>query len=275
MARQCRLASPGVLMRLGLAVVFFSVSISWKVAALDEPVANSCSDPSYSWAYNSQGQSPCQVASEVMQPCACSLCNGQSPHSFGLYFNDAQCGTQYSSPPSDGPDIPSWASIQLINDDTFDVAAAKQEAGGAQPSNSASTDGHAALPSTRSPSPHSSDTPDRSPTNPGGSPTPSPSQSSSAAQSSMPSPPTDVCNCWPTIGTSTCCPRSVWPVTSPTDGSTLHHWLPAVFTIWGWLSQYRGPCTTEHVATTNLRLDTVCQRRLSEPHGCYHRWCRS
>ncbi|KAH9894125.1 hypothetical protein C8Q73DRAFT_503776 [Cubamyces lactineus] len=181
-----------------------------KAAALDQPVADSCSDPSYSWAYNAQGQSPCQVASDVIQLCgnsrgdnqcycnpvtyslwaACSLCNGQNPHSFSDYSNDAQCLQEYTHPPLEGANIPSWANIQLINDDTFDVAAAKQEAEGTQSTNSASTNGHTSLPSTRGTSSEINSTPDGSPTNPGGSPAPSPSQSNSPPKSSSPSSPT-------------------------------------------------------------------------------------
>ncbi|KAI0334907.1 hypothetical protein GY45DRAFT_1062648 [Cubamyces sp. BRFM 1775] len=104
-------------------------------------------------ADNSQGQSPCQVATELLQPCgnseglndcycspvtyslwaACVLCNGQSPHSFSDYYGDGFCNQQYKSPPLNGVDVPGWANLELINGDTFDVQAAKKEAGASVP----------------------------------------------------------------------------------------------------------------------------------------------
>ncbi|KAI0334906.1 hypothetical protein GY45DRAFT_1318001 [Cubamyces sp. BRFM 1775] len=135
-----------------------------------EAVAGSCLDSSYSWAYNSQGLTPCQVEGELMQTCnnsagivypcicnsvgyslwaVCSLCIKQPPHSFSIYLSDAHCSQQYDAPSSDGVDVPGWASLPLIDGETFNVQAAEQEAEGIQPSGS-SSDGHAATPSVQS-----------------------------------------------------------------------------------------------------------------------------
>ncbi|KAI0334904.1 hypothetical protein GY45DRAFT_1062891 [Cubamyces sp. BRFM 1775] len=133
----------------------------WMTAgALDEPVANSCSDSSYSWSYNSQGQSPCEVTKQMLQPCgqadngqnkcycntvtyslwaACSLCNGQSPARFATYITDGGCTIMSVFAPSDGVDIPGWTNTPLTSDDSFDVQAAKQEAESVQPSAVSST----------------------------------------------------------------------------------------------------------------------------------------
>ncbi|KAI0662909.1 hypothetical protein C8Q70DRAFT_478794 [Cubamyces menziesii] len=125
------------------------VSTIPRTAALDVPPSESCSDSSYSWMYNSQGLSPCQVAMEVLlvqsygtgesvnqYACnavmyslwaACLLCNGQSPDNFSAYSDSWGCAGQFSTPSSSRVDIPGWANLPLIDDNTFNEQAAKQE----------------------------------------------------------------------------------------------------------------------------------------------------
>ncbi|KAI0662907.1 hypothetical protein C8Q70DRAFT_478776 [Cubamyces menziesii] len=161
-----------------------------------EAVSGSCLDSSYSWVrvdlqihraishcllgqtYNSQGLTPCQVEAELMQSCnnsagavypcicnsvgyslwaACSLCIEQPPHSFSIYLSDAHCPQMYDAPSSNVANVPGWANLPLIDDETFDVQAAEQEAGGIQPSGSASSS-RTVTPSVQSHSPQSSST---------------------------------------------------------------------------------------------------------------------
>ncbi|KAH9894124.1 hypothetical protein C8Q73DRAFT_503725 [Cubamyces lactineus] len=126
-------------------------SIPCRYAAIlsNEAVAGSCLTSSYSWAYNSQGLTPCQVEAELMQTCnnsagvvypcicnsmgyslwaACSLCIEQSPHSFSIYLSDAHCPQLYDALSSNGVDVPGWANLPLIDDETFNVQAAEQAA---------------------------------------------------------------------------------------------------------------------------------------------------
>ncbi|KAJ8502083.1 hypothetical protein ONZ51_g239 [Trametes cubensis] len=162
--------------------------------------------------YNSQGLSPCQVAEEVLlvqsygtgesvnqYACnavmyslwaACLLCNRQSPDNFSAYSESWGCAGQFSTPSSSRVDIPGWANLPLIDDNTFNEQAAKQEAGGTQTSGSSSTHDHTDPPSTSTSSSQSNDPPHSSPTNVGSTPAQPPSHPDSAAQSSGSSSPT-------------------------------------------------------------------------------------
>ncbi|KAH9894120.1 hypothetical protein C8Q73DRAFT_503596 [Cubamyces lactineus] len=119
---------------------------------------NACTLSSFSWAYSIQGLSPCQVITTLLRSCAdidanmadypnnspcycntvayslwaaCLLCNAQSPYS--VYFNHGLCAEQYNISALDRIEVPAWARIPLIGDDTFDAQAAKAQAESEQP----------------------------------------------------------------------------------------------------------------------------------------------
>ncbi|KAI9063449.1 hypothetical protein FKP32DRAFT_717151 [Trametes sanguinea] len=130
-------------------------------------LAHTCSDPSsYSWMYNTQGQSPCEMAVNLVYVCtqdengpallnipcvcntvtyslsnACRTCSGIEQSrlpSFSEYANSFQCSSTVSGSfpevlPSDTP-IPPWAYLDPTSDGNFDLAEAEAVADAPTPS---------------------------------------------------------------------------------------------------------------------------------------------
>ncbi|KAI0334893.1 hypothetical protein GY45DRAFT_1060988 [Cubamyces sp. BRFM 1775] len=116
---------------------------------LDVPETNSCADPAtYSWMYNSEGQSPCEVTTALVGQCnittswsvcgevycctvtyslysACLICNGLTSEPWLTYFDNAGCTSDCGGLSSSI--IPLWASLPLLNDQ-FNIKGAQQEA---------------------------------------------------------------------------------------------------------------------------------------------------
>ncbi|KAI0662910.1 hypothetical protein C8Q70DRAFT_478917 [Cubamyces menziesii] len=131
-------------------LVSLLVSTILTTAASDEPTFEPCGSSSWSWMYNSEGLSPCEVWEWVSQLCpseesmsdcvcntvtyslwaACMLCTGESAANFSTYSHNQGCVGKSSSPPSGGADIPEWASLPLKDGKTFNEQAAKHEATG-------------------------------------------------------------------------------------------------------------------------------------------------
>ncbi|KAH9894137.1 hypothetical protein C8Q73DRAFT_505013 [Cubamyces lactineus] len=118
-------------------------------ALLDVPQYGTCGDSAtYNWMYNGMGQSPCELANDLVGQCnvtqswsqcalvycctvtyslyaACLICNGQSTESWPTYYNNAGCTASCEGLSGNG--IPQWASLPLL-DNQLNVKAAQQEA---------------------------------------------------------------------------------------------------------------------------------------------------